>query len=421
MNRPTLDLTLFALIATAGCSDPAVSVDGDGGSTSSADSGPGPSAGGDAQDTTGGPTTVPSNDSSGTTESGETLSAECGNGVVELDEACDDGNRTNADGCNTDCSVSGSVSWTWEPDEGSVAHVTVADDDTVYVAVLETTKTTMNLFQLSGEGELLEQWSVIGPRSPIAGGTVALEGGDLTVLDGQPIYAADAVVRDEDGIYNQVIGLIVAPGPSGWETAENDRFSIRLVATTTGELVGCDGATMFKYSATGEEIWRVEAVGCRAVVATPTGGLVTMGGDAVSAFDASGALSWTVSQPAGNALNGFRALTDAPDGAVLVMQQEIVDPIRLTSIGRFWHIDSSGVVLTTEDWEFPVFTMATDPDGNIFLPGSTRGMKAGTAKLNPEFERLWTIAIDSGLMAMDADSTGALFVANPTGIVKLAP
>jgi cysteine-rich repeat protein len=30
---------------------------------------------------------------------------ECGNGIKELDEACDDGNRLDGDGCRNDCTV----------------------------------------------------------------------------------------------------------------------------------------------------------------------------------------------------------------------------------------------------------------------------------------------------------------------------
>jgi cysteine-rich repeat protein len=39
-------------------------------------------------------------------------SIECGNGFVELDEPCDDGNEIDGDGCNHDCVISGTVLWT---------------------------------------------------------------------------------------------------------------------------------------------------------------------------------------------------------------------------------------------------------------------------------------------------------------------
>ncbi|MCH9688069.1 MAG: hypothetical protein K0V04_41950 [Deltaproteobacteria bacterium] len=39
------------------------------------------------------------------------LSGDCGNGMMDAGEDCDDGNLTDADGCNADCRLSGSVVW----------------------------------------------------------------------------------------------------------------------------------------------------------------------------------------------------------------------------------------------------------------------------------------------------------------------
>ena len=48
-------------------------------------------------------------DDSGSGDSG--AASVCGNAMMEPGEDCDDGNQTDADGCNSDCRISGSLSW----------------------------------------------------------------------------------------------------------------------------------------------------------------------------------------------------------------------------------------------------------------------------------------------------------------------
>jgi cysteine-rich repeat protein len=47
--------------------------------------------------------------------------AECGNGNVEINEDCDDGNTEDSDGCNADCTPSGSVLWEQTVGGGAMA------------------------------------------------------------------------------------------------------------------------------------------------------------------------------------------------------------------------------------------------------------------------------------------------------------
>lgn len=59
----------------------------------------------------------------------------CGNGVLdeEAGEDCDDGNLTDADGCNADCRPSGSLLWTTGFDGARSAHVVEVDGDDAIV------------------------------------------------------------------------------------------------------------------------------------------------------------------------------------------------------------------------------------------------------------------------------------------------
>ncbi len=79
---------------------------------------------GDSESTEGDSTGVqtgPGSTSGSTSETG-TPEPECGNGQLEMGEACDDGNGVDGDGCNTDCVESGTVLWeVIHPELGSVA------------------------------------------------------------------------------------------------------------------------------------------------------------------------------------------------------------------------------------------------------------------------------------------------------------
>jgi cysteine-rich repeat protein len=80
-------------------------------------------------DTTSGPGTESSGSSGPVTG--------CGDGVVDPDEACDDGNDVDGDGCNRDCVVSGSVLWQVSGDYVSCRDFHVSSDagGSIYTAV----------------------------------------------------------------------------------------------------------------------------------------------------------------------------------------------------------------------------------------------------------------------------------------------
>ncbi len=64
-----------------------------------------PTSGTEADTTTS--TTTPDTSSSGDTTSTSTVMQVCGNGIVEGDEACDDANDIQTDGCTTECRIPG--------------------------------------------------------------------------------------------------------------------------------------------------------------------------------------------------------------------------------------------------------------------------------------------------------------------------
>ncbi len=110
-------VAIAGLLFVSGCTDPTATT----GNSQTTD-------GETTSDTTDGTTTDDTTDATanpwtetdGTTDT-ETTGLACGNGQVEEDELCDDGNSENADGCNNDCIPSGSEVWrTYIPGPGNV-------------------------------------------------------------------------------------------------------------------------------------------------------------------------------------------------------------------------------------------------------------------------------------------------------------
>ena len=89
--------------------------------------------------TTGGDTDVdPSTSGPMGSESGSETGAPvtCGDGNVDPEEDCDDGNRTNGDGCNNNCVESGVIAWESAYDEGSMRATGLAVNEDGEVLVI---------------------------------------------------------------------------------------------------------------------------------------------------------------------------------------------------------------------------------------------------------------------------------------------
>jgi cysteine-rich repeat protein len=117
---------LFALLA---CSDTGPAVD-EGQTTTD----PGGTVGGTSSDTDSGST---SETETGATTETETGGPECGDGVVEADELCDDGNAVDDDGCSNTCTPRMcSITWSQVDDGPSVVDGSSSDDYRVAITEL---------------------------------------------------------------------------------------------------------------------------------------------------------------------------------------------------------------------------------------------------------------------------------------------
>ena len=139
-------------------------------------------------------TTTSTTDDSGTNADGSSgIVAECGNGVPEGPEECDDGNEIYADGCNPDCFESGSLIWELTHEGGATAQslyddVVLVDDEPIVTGWVQPEVQDRNgvLVRYDGDGGNL--WSQ----------TLDAEGDDDELdgiaTDGATVYATGASV-----------------------------------------------------------------------------------------------------------------------------------------------------------------------------------------------------------------------------------
>ncbi|MEM6994910.1 MAG: hypothetical protein AAF721_30640 [Myxococcota bacterium] len=114
-----------------------------------------------------GPDGSAGSESSGTMSSGGATSEDtgepdpqCGNGIVEPGEDCDDDNDVDGDGCNTDCTESGTVLWdVVHPELGSVARgVAVGPTGNIAVAGGRVENEQSDVLVLLYDPEGVAQW-----------------------------------------------------------------------------------------------------------------------------------------------------------------------------------------------------------------------------------------------------------------------
>lgn len=98
---------------------------------------------------------------------GTTGAIGCTNGSVEDDEICDDGNQADGDGCNNDCTESGTLLWEFRSafiGADEIRDVAAFDDATIFVGGYQDKKAWLSRF--SAENGLTQEWSRLYSSAP---------------------------------------------------------------------------------------------------------------------------------------------------------------------------------------------------------------------------------------------------------------
>jgi cysteine-rich repeat protein len=258
--------------------------------------------------TSAGPAADPSTDTqgSGATSIGEASEssadsgvgpATCGNGIEEEGEACDDGDRVQADGCNDDCVLSGTLLWSHSQANGrggtdQARGIAADDEDDAYVAgsvhtAATTTDAWLRRYDAPGGIEWTQTVDGAAMGDDIAY-AVARDGGALFFagqrVDGGTLDTwlarydlagnqAWAVTYDGGiGANDVAFGVVVTPGDEV------------VIAGHTGVMDQGNDVLVRKYSAAGDPVWTSTYGGAAAgndrgyaIAADPDANLVVTG------------------------------------------------------------------------------------------------------------------------------------------------
>ncbi len=179
----------------------------------------------------------------------------CGDGLVDPGEDCDDGNDIDGDGCNVDCVVSGSVRWSTEFNDTVCTNVGADAFGGVYLrAHGVATGSPQSLRGLGMNGE--ELWLVADTATPYPRGPAAVRGrpGFLLSYDSNPTLSDILVeMRDELGgvVWQTLISDLESDGLEHVGVFGAASGSMTFVALG-GVLLGGERLSFFAISPEGE-------------------------------------------------------------------------------------------------------------------------------------------------------------------------
>jgi cysteine-rich repeat protein len=313
----------------------------------------------------------------------------CGDGRTQYEESCDDGNDANADGCNIDCVVSGTLIWSRTFETGTATSVAVDEFDSVAVGQFDGTISTYGYDGSVG-------WSSM----------YAYPNGTATSVSAVAYSPFDAV---------WVVGgsaNVVGQESNAW-WRKLDAAGLPLM-TTTYDSVLHDGVQAASIVADSNGDFYV-------VGSTQSGDLPDDSYIWVRKYDADGALLWaqTIDQPLDDVGRGV-ALDDAGN-------LYVAGSVEISGALRYWwlrKLDSEGSTLWTksggESSSDAAMAVATGPGGVVAVCGSVAD-DVWVRLYSPGGVEVWTNtydgpAADPGPLAEIAydvaiDSSGAVLVA----------
>ena len=380
--------------------------------------------------------------------------AMCGNGMTDPGEACDDGNATDADGCNQDCTISGSVLWSHNQSSGLGQEdrgfaVGVDADGQAYVGgdFHNGTNTDFWVRQYTAEDGL--GWTYQGPAG------IGNDTARGAVVDGDTLYVAGFrnVTGQGNNVWLRSFGLDGSPGldVSYNAPSNSNDVALAIALTPTGNLIvggyetnnlamtGRNG-WIREYTPAGGEGWtatyngpsnstdQVNAVAVDSMGNVAVTGYQTVGSQQdiwVRYYDPAGAAVWTTTYEGVEGLNdvGIGIAFDAADN-VLVVGYEGGTKIPWRVFMRKY--DATGVEVWTQFWEGETVEgafaqgVAIDGADDIVVVGQQRTDGFGemfVRKYDTNGTPRWTTGIDG---APGVDDTARAVTIGPANRIWIS-
>jgi cysteine-rich repeat protein len=301
----------------------------------------------------------------------------CGDAITQsiLGETCDDGNTASGDACAWNCTLPGTVVWSRLYDGESCigASLGLTPAGAIDVAI-NCTGMGRKLMQFDAEGTLL--WSDETPLSSTGPTNIAVAGDHAIVLGGAIGTQGHVRYLDGEGTYEWSANI---PVPSSRVTD--------VAIHPTGDIIAVGWGTspfLHRYSADGDLEWSIDdlpGTSPDAVAVDADGHIRVMRGGPlqVASYSASGSLQWTSAELFGSVLNGLAVGADG--GAHVVGYSNDLGP----EVFQVQKIDTYGGTVWLETHDQPdaretANAVAMLPGGAIIVAGYTNGHVSKTEK-----------------------------------------
>jgi cysteine-rich repeat protein len=382
--------------------------------------------------------------------------AECGNGMLELNEDCDDGNTEDSDGCNADCTPSGSILWSQTVGSGVLAvdegFDVVADEDGNFTVVgyLGTMAGPIDgwIRRYSPMGGAYWTLSHAGPgggADQILGVALADDGAAyLAGYESAADMTNNALLRKVD-TFGADLWTSSFDAPGGTNTVVErvtvDESGSVIVVGYTDSMSAGQEVMLRKYTPDGMAVWTRSYGGDAngndvgmAVAATSAGSLYVVGYESVPAegtnmwlgkYDTDGNLLWARSYNGVASLDDYLTgvVTDANDNAFVCGYE--------SSVNYPWHsfvrqYDEDGNIVWTDQFLGETSEgahcngIASAPNGDLVVTGGVMNMMIRDVlvrRYTSAGEVRWSEHIPGGAMGPDygrgvmVDGSGTIYVA----------
>lgn len=365
---------------------------------------------------------------------------ECGNGMVELGEDCDDGNTDDADGCNADCTPSGTVLWEQTIGSGMAAVDQglgiVADGEGNFTVVGEAAAAGGNdgwIRRYSPMGGAFWTLAHTGP----GGGNDSLLG--VALADDGSVYVAGTESAGDmtaNGLLRKIdtfgadfwVSSFDAPASDGSTSVQAitiDPTGAVVVAGYHGTMAAGLEVMLRKYTPDGTAVWTRSHGGAAAgndvgygVAATAGGDLYVVGNESVAAegtnmwlgkYDTDGNLLWSRSANGTASLDDhlIAVAVDDDDNAYVCGYESSVNYPWQVFVRRY---APDGVIVWTDQYLGATMEgahcsgLARAPNGDLVLVGGEMAAKVRSAlvrRYSADGDVKWTRTYPGGAAGPD--------------------